>query len=262
MSGALPEPGWHPDSGNPALLRWWDGAAWTQHTRDNPTQAPPPPASPQQPAAAGPGGPPSRVGSGALYDVAELLVLELTPGTDRVTYRLVDSAGREIGAVHQVDEQGRAGTPLPPKVESTVLYYRLFDAQGTPLLHIQRSYGAAGIFKPNFTVSDGRGAPIGEIKAETAGMGKNRLSYKIGGSPAGGFKATSWLSSKYRVVDAWDRQVAEIVKREFGEMPLEHIPSEHESYLLSRPQPVPEPLGSLVLLSPVVLDIAYHDDSV
>lgn len=259
MSGALPEPGWYADSGNPALLRWWDGAAWTQHTRDNPTQTQPPPASPQQPVAAGPA---SGVGSGPLYDVTELLVLELQPGTERVSYQLVDANGREIGAVHQVDEQGRAGTPLPPKAESTVLYYRLFDAQRTPLLHIERSYGAADIFKPLFVVSDGRGGPIGEIKAETAGMGKNRLSYKIGGSPAGGFKATSWLSSKYHVVDVWKNQVAEIVKREFGEMPLEHIPSEHESYLLSRPQPVPEPLGSLVLLSPVVLDIAYHDDSV
>jgi seryl-tRNA synthetase len=26
-------PGWYPDNYNPALVRWWDGMAWTQHTQ-------------------------------------------------------------------------------------------------------------------------------------------------------------------------------------------------------------------------------------
>jgi hypothetical protein len=28
-----PEPNWYPDPQNPAMLRWWDGQVWTNHTR-------------------------------------------------------------------------------------------------------------------------------------------------------------------------------------------------------------------------------------
>jgi hypothetical protein len=31
-SGPVPPAGWYADPGNPFLYRWWDGAAWTQHT--------------------------------------------------------------------------------------------------------------------------------------------------------------------------------------------------------------------------------------
>ena len=29
-------PGWYPDSDEPRRLRWWDGSAWTEHTKPRP----------------------------------------------------------------------------------------------------------------------------------------------------------------------------------------------------------------------------------
>jgi Protein of unknown function (DUF2510) len=31
--GGQPAPNWYPDSQDPAMLRWWDGHAWTPHTQ-------------------------------------------------------------------------------------------------------------------------------------------------------------------------------------------------------------------------------------
>ncbi|MFG3405362.1 DUF2510 domain-containing protein [Streptomyces sp. NPDC048142] len=54
MSYATP-PGWYPDTGAPGLERWWDGAAWTAHTRPSPAAH----AGPRQPPAPAEFGPPS-----------------------------------------------------------------------------------------------------------------------------------------------------------------------------------------------------------
>ncbi|MFB7298607.1 DUF2510 domain-containing protein [Streptomyces rubiginosohelvolus] len=59
MSYATP-PGWYPDTGAPGLERWWDGTAWTAHTRPPAAEgsAPHQPPAPTQsgPAGFGPAG--------------------------------------------------------------------------------------------------------------------------------------------------------------------------------------------------------------
>ncbi|MBY4039158.1 DUF2510 domain-containing protein [Rhodococcus fascians] len=33
MTSPTPPPGWHPDPGEPGLIRYWDGTRWTEHTQ-------------------------------------------------------------------------------------------------------------------------------------------------------------------------------------------------------------------------------------
>ncbi|MET9929015.1 MULTISPECIES: DUF2510 domain-containing protein [unclassified Streptomyces] len=59
MSFATP-PGWYPDAGTPGTDRWWDGTAWTAHTRPSAAVAPHDPAhQPYVPQAFGPPVPPA-----------------------------------------------------------------------------------------------------------------------------------------------------------------------------------------------------------
>lgn len=57
MNQPLPPPGWYPDTANAALVRWWDGARWTDATQPvvshapalgTPSWGPPPPAPPSR----------------------------------------------------------------------------------------------------------------------------------------------------------------------------------------------------------------------
>lgn len=52
--GAVEAPaGWYPDPRDPRRIRWWDGAAWTEHTAPQPAgEGPYPTATPEQPYAA------------------------------------------------------------------------------------------------------------------------------------------------------------------------------------------------------------------
>ena len=36
---SLPGPGWHQDPSDATMIRWWDGATWTEHTQASPVPA-------------------------------------------------------------------------------------------------------------------------------------------------------------------------------------------------------------------------------
>ncbi|MFD3356673.1 DUF2510 domain-containing protein [Streptomyces fradiae] len=89
MSMTTP-PGWYPDPAAPAAERWWDGTAWTGHTRpaggaaQPPAAVVPPPATPAAPPAPYPAAvvvPPRRFGGrGTRAAVAALAVAAVVAG--------------------------------------------------------------------------------------------------------------------------------------------------------------------------------------
>jgi hypothetical protein len=81
------------------------------------------------------------------------------------------------------------------------------------------------------------------------------------GTAVGGFEAKNWLSRRFPITDHQGTQVAEIVKRHaFDRSSLKEILTTDDSYALHRPQPLAEPLGSLVVAAALCLDAAIFED--
>jgi endonuclease YncB( thermonuclease family) len=106
MSRALARPGWYPDNHNPLLLRYWNGNAWTEHTRMAGQQATAP--------GTGPGfgrGVLTGVlaGAGAIAAVVVLVAAALAVGTETT-----GSPVLEKGKVSEVNRpQVRREKPAP-----------------------------------------------------------------------------------------------------------------------------------------------------
>ncbi|MFC7310623.1 DUF2510 domain-containing protein [Streptomyces monticola] len=129
MSMTTP-PGWYPDPTVPSLERWWDGAAWTEHTRDRGGPDGPPPghfgpalAPPGHPAPGRSGEASRRAKAAALGAAGLVLVASIVTGAVVL--------GRDDG-----DPEAR--TPASPKPPSGS------SSSGTPSQDDQGDQGDEG----------------------------------------------------------------------------------------------------------------------
>ncbi|MFJ9639622.1 DUF2510 domain-containing protein [Streptomyces sp. NPDC101178] len=103
MSFATP-PGWYPDAGTPGTDRWWDGTAWTAHTRPSAAVAPHEPVhQPYAPQVFGPPVPPPATRSGSRTRVLAITLSGL----------LVLGAAVTAAVLLGPDDSGTRATPGP-----------------------------------------------------------------------------------------------------------------------------------------------------
>ncbi|MDT3399163.1 phospholipid scramblase-related protein [Streptomyces sp. B1866] len=263
--------GWYADpQGTPNLLRWWDGAQWTEHTHPGqpglPGQAqapyaPPPVADPakiqrqvQQQAKVAPAGP----GGGTLFTEPVLVVnqkaklIELTN-----EYGVFDQHGNTLGSVVQVDQSTLKKVARFVSSLDQFMTHRLEirDVHGQPHLVLTRP---RKFVKSRVVVERPNGQPVGEIVQQNV-FGKINFSIQAGGHEVGAIKAENWRAWNFAIVDHTGAEIARITKTWEGLAKTMFTTA--DNYVLQIHRQLPDPLLSLVVATALTVDTALKQDA-
>ncbi|MFJ3475066.1 MULTISPECIES: phospholipid scramblase-related protein [Streptomyces] len=257
--------GWFPDPhGAPQLLRYWDGARWTEHTHPADGQQAPAAAgipaqqtAPHQQAAQQPAGP-QAVSGGSLFDQPVLVVnqkVKLIEVTNE--YRVFDQHGATVGSVVQV---GQSALRKVLRFVSSIDQYlthrlEIRDAYGRPQLLLTRP---AKFIKSRVVVQRPDGQPVGEIVQQNA-IGKINFAMTAGGVQIGAIRAENWRAWNFAIVDQHGAEIARITKTWEGLAKTMFTTA--DNYVLQIHQRLPEPLLSLVVATALTVDTALKQDA-
>ena len=264
--------GWYADpQGTPNLLRYWDGAQWTEHT--NPGQVPQQqggsawelnvsrpadPAKVQHQVQQQAGVAPTGFGGGTLFTEPVLVVNQKAKLIELVNeYSVFDQQGRTLGSVVEI---GQSTAKKVLRFVSSVdqfLTHKLEvrDAHGQPQLVLTRP---AKILKSKVIVQRPDGSPVGEIVQQNA-IGKINFGMMVNGQQIGAIKAENWRAWNFAIVDHTDTEIARITKTWEGL--AKTMFTSADNYVLQIHHQLPDPLLSLVVATALTVDTALKQDA-
>lgn len=256
--------GWYPDpQGAPRLLRYWDGARWTEQTA--PAQGAPQAATPRMPdprvalqvqQQAGVQAP--VTGTGSIFTEPVLVVNQKAKLVELVNeYKVMDQQGGHIGSVVQVGQSTLRKVLRFVSSLDQYLTHRLEirDAYGQPLLLLTRP---AKFIKSRVVVTRPDGTPVGEIVQQNA-IGKINFAITANGATLGEIRAENWRAWNFAVVDHTGTEVARITKTWEGL--AKTLFTTADNYVLQVHRQLPEPLRSLVVATALTVDTALKQDA-
>jgi uncharacterized protein YxjI len=278
---------WHPDPTGRHQLRYWDGAAWTEHVSDHGRQGTDPlPSASTSAAGAGAdtfdridraltvgdegradrvrdqvgrtgGWPTPGTGGGTIMTEPVLVVNQKAKLIElNNQYSVFDQHGTQVGAVHQV---GQTTAKKLLRLVSNVdqfLTHRLevVDRSGQVILRLTRP---AKVFKSTVVVEGSDGVEIGRIVQRNM-VGKIRFGLEVGGQEIGAIQAENWRAWDFRIEDASGAEVARITKTWEGLARAMFTTA--DNYVVRLRPDLPQPLRSLVVAAAVSVDTALKQD--
>lgn len=280
---------WHPDPSGRHELRYWDGAAWTDHVSDRGITGTDPvdgPAAPEasrldrldagltlgnegkaetiakqltstghrgigleQPVAGGGGG---ILTEPILVVNQKAKLIELNN-----QYSVFDQQGTQIAAVNQIGQStAKKVMRLVSSLDQFMTHkLEVTDMTGGVVLQITRP---AKLMKSTVVVSDGSGREIGRVVQKNM-IGKIRFALEANGQELGSIKAENWRAWNFRIENAAGQEIARVTKTFEGIAKTMFTTA--DNYVLQITQRAPEPLNSLVVASALSIDTALKQDS-
>lgn len=171
-------------------------------------------------------------------------------------YSILDQNGTQVGAVKQVGQgKGRKILRALTNVDQFLsLKLEITDETGAVVLKLERG---AKVFKSKIQVTDGSGKEIGWINQDNV-IGKIHFSLEAGGQTVGSINAENWRAWNFNVQDAGGKEIARVTKKWAGA--VKEMFTTADNYFVEIPNPLEDPLRSLVLAAALSVDTALKQD--
>ena len=266
MTNSPPAPGWYPDAQNPRLHRWWNGQAWTPNTRPShdaeaielDIERAHDPSRIQNQVARATGGRQTGTGGGTLFTEPVLVVNQRAKLIEMANeFGVFDQHGTRIGGVVEVGQSTlRKAIRLLTKYDQFLSHrFEVRDANHNTILKITRP---AKVFKSRFLVTRADDSPIGEIVQENV-FGKIRFGFVVDGRSVGGIFAENWRAWNFSIRDHAGTEVARVTKTWGGFLKAAFTTA--DNYVVEIPNPLPDPLASMVVAAALTIDTALKQDT-
>lgn len=281
---AMSAPGWHPDPSGVHELRYFDGAAWTEHisnqgvTGVHPVGGAPPGARAERAfdgldqglsfgevrsekvkaqVAQNTGAAPVSAGTGDMFNEPVLVVNQKAKLLElKNEYSISDAEGRRIGAVVQVGQSNaRKALRLLSNIDQFLkVHLDVVDAAGKPVLRLTRP---GKVLKSTVIVERPGVGEVGRLVQENV-IGKIHFAMVVGDRKLGSINAENWRAWNFSIRDNNETEIARITKTWEGFAKAAFTTA--DNYVVQIHGPLEEPLRTLVVAAAVSVDTALKQD--
>jgi uncharacterized protein YxjI len=172
-------------------------------------------------------------------------------------FSVFDERGTRVGSVAEVGQSAlKKAARFVSSVDQFLTHtFEIRDANEHPLLVLTRP---RKLMKSKFQLARPDGTAVGEIVQKNV-MGKIRFGLVAGGQELGTVNGENWRAWDFNVQDASGAEIARVSKRWEGL--VKEAFTVADNYVVRIPQPLADPLRSLVVACALCIDTALKQDS-